>query len=41
MEISLIYGGKATLEELVELNEKKGMEFVVEGGKISEIIHPA
>lgn len=30
---------KATLEELYELHEKKGYEFVIEDGVISDVIH--
>lgn len=32
MELQLIYDGLATVEDLQELNEKKGFEFVVENG---------
>lgn len=39
MEFSLIYGGNATLEDLVELHEKKGFEFVVEDGVITNVLH--
>lgn len=38
MEFDLIYGGHATLEDLVVLNEL-GFEFVVEGGKITNVLH--
>ena len=38
MDISLIYGGDATLEDFYELNEKKGVEFVVEDGKVSQVL---
>ena len=40
MENNLIYGEKVTLEELTELNEKYGIEFVFEDGKLAKIIHP-
>lgn len=36
MELDLIYGGQATLEDLYALN-KLGFEFVVENGKITKI----
>ena len=39
MEIKLIYEGKATLEDLYELHEKKGYEFVIEDGVISHVLH--
>lgn len=39
MEISLIYGGEATLEDLIELNEKKGVQFVIEDGVITDVIY--
>ena len=39
MEVSLIYGGQATLEDLYELHERKGFEFVIEGGKITNVIY--
>ena len=39
MELELIYSGKATLEDLQELNEKKGYEFVIENGGITDVVH--
>ena len=39
MEISLIYGGEATVEDLCRLNEL-GYEFVVEGGEITNVLYP-
>ncbi len=39
MDANLIYGGQATLEDLIELHEKKGFEFVIEDGEISDVIH--
>ena len=39
MEISLIYGGEAKLEDLIELNEKKGVQFVIEDGVITDVIY--
>lgn len=38
MELDLIYGGQATLEDLIVLNEL-GFEFVVEGGAITDVLH--
>lgn len=38
MEISLIYGSHATLEEIIELHEKKGIEVVIEDGAITKIM---
>ena len=38
MELNLIYGGQATLEELIELHEKKGFEFVIEDGVITDVL---
>ena len=39
MDLSLIYGGKATLEDLCRLYEL-GFEFVIEGGEITNVEHP-
>ena len=39
MEPSLIYGGEATLEDLLALNAL-GFEFVVEGGAITNVLYP-
>jgi hypothetical protein len=39
MEIDLIYGGLATLEDLYRLNEL-GYEFVIADGVISNVIYP-
>ena len=39
MDEKLIYGGQATLEDLYELHEKKGFEFVIEDGVITDVIH--
>lgn len=38
MEPRLIYGGNATLEDLVMLNAL-GFEFVVEDGVITNVLH--
>lgn len=38
MELNLIYGGEATLEDFYELNEKKGFEFVIEDGKVTQVL---
>lgn len=38
MDEKLIYSGRATLEELYELHEKKGFEFVIEDGVITNVI---
>lgn len=35
--MELIYGNEVTLEELVELH-KKGFEFVIEGGEITNVV---
>lgn len=40
MGIDLIYGGHATLDKLLELHEKKGMEFIIEDGVIKNVIYP-
>lgn len=37
MDIRLIYEGKATLDDLQELHDKKGYEFVIEDGKVTQI----
>lgn len=37
MNIGLIMEGKATLEDLQELHEKKGIEVVIENGKVTAI----
>lgn len=39
MEPNLIYSGQATLEDLYELHDKKGYEFVIEDGAVIEVIH--
>lgn len=39
MELELIYCGQATLEDLCELNEKKGYEFVIEDGVITDVLY--
>ena len=38
MEFDLIYGGNATLEDLIVLNNL-GFEFVIEGGAITNVSH--
>lgn len=38
MDVSLIYGGYATLEDLYILNGL-GFEFVLEGGEITNVLH--
>ena len=38
MEFDLIYGGNATLEDLIVLNNL-GFEFVIEGGEITDVSH--
>jgi len=38
MELKLIYGGEATLEDLFRLHEL-GFEFVVEDGVIADVLH--
>ena len=38
METNLIYGGQATLEDLLVLHNL-GFEFVIEDGVIKDVIH--
>ena len=38
MDSNLFYGGAATLEDLYRLNEL-GFEFVIENGRIVEVLH--
>lgn len=38
MELDLILNGQATLEDLYELHDKKGFEFVCEDGQVTECI---
>lgn len=38
MDIKAIFEGKATVDELQELHEKKGVEVVIENGQASEVI---
>ena len=38
MDFKLIYSGKATIEDLYELHEKKGYEFVIEDGTVTKVI---
>lgn len=37
MDVNLIFGGYATLEDLYVLNEL-GFEFVIEDGQVTEVI---
>lgn len=37
MNISLIYSGNATLEDLYRLNEL-GYEFIIENGKVTQVL---
>lgn len=39
MELDLIFGGEATLEDLDRLNQL-GFEFVIEDGVITNVIYP-
>ncbi len=39
MDYELIFSGKATLEDLCELN-KLGYSFVIEGGHITAVVKP-
>lgn len=39
MDLKLIYEGKATLEDLYELHDKKGFEFVVADGVVKNVLH--
>lgn len=39
MELNLIYGGYATLEDMYVLNKLLGLEFVIEDGEVTEILH--
>lgn len=38
MDMGLIMNGEATLEDLCELNERKGVRFVIEDGQVTEVI---
>ena len=38
MDFNLIYGGQATIEDLIALHEL-GFEFVIEGGAITDVLH--
>ena len=38
MDIRLIFEGKATIEDLVELHEKKGVDIVLGNGTVSDVI---
>ena len=40
METNMIYGHVMTLEEAYRINEKYGLEFVIEGGEITNVLHP-
>jgi len=37
MDFKLIFSGEATLEDLFELHDKKGYEFVIENGVITGV----
>ena len=38
MELDLIYGGAATLDDLLVLNSL-GFEFVIEDGGVTDVLH--
>lgn len=38
MDLDLIFGGQATIEDLLALYEL-GFEFVIEGGAITDVLH--
>lgn len=38
MDVNLIYGGEATIEDLCRLHGL-GFEFVIEGGEITNVLH--
>lgn len=38
MEGNLIYGGMATVEDLCRLHDELGLEFVIEGGEITDVL---
>ena len=38
MDIKLILEGKATLEDLIELHETKGLEFAVNNGGVTDVL---
>lgn len=38
MNINLILEGKATLEDLLELHETKGIEIVVDNGGVTDVL---
>lgn len=37
MDFKLIFSGEATIEDLCELHDKKGYEFVIENGVITGV----
>lgn len=37
MDVTLIFEGKATLEELYDLHEKKGYDVIARAGKVVEV----
>lgn len=38
MNVNLILEGKATLEDLIELHETKGLEFVINNGGVTDVL---
>ena len=38
MDLKLIFEGKATLEDLYELHDKRGFEFVIADGGVVNVI---
>lgn len=37
MEIKLVLDGQATIEEIQELHDKKGYDFIIEDGSIKHV----
>jgi hypothetical protein len=40
MDIGIIFEGRATVQDLQELHDRKGYEFVLADGRVKEIIYP-
>lgn len=39
MDLKLIYEGKATLEDLYELHERRGFEFIIADGGVVNVLY--
>lgn len=38
MDMTLIFDGQATLEDLCELHDKKGYDIIIENGTVGQVV---